>query len=253
MQWTKGGPYQTPRVDERFQDPEVSHEVKDAVPDESRLSSSPSTYQSGYRRPAVKAGSLREVGSGKNQTDTGNGPSRSQQGANADTGGEDQDSKIIGIPRRQDSRASDEAWNKVFHTATGGETSVKKGIPISERPPLVFEPMDTDTDEGPPGSAASYEIPVQVTSERPPRRGVGNNDTRSLSKATGSALMINELDKNIDQIALQLGTEGTKLPAIPSLPTQEDSFSSISDSFGTLLGATANPYVHISHLGHIIH
>ncbi|OIW30760.1 subtilisin-like protein [Coniochaeta ligniaria NRRL 30616] len=233
MQWTKGGPYQTPRVDGRSENPGVDHIVKDSIPDESTLSSSP-TYQSIYRRPAVRTGSLHEVVPGRKQTDTGHGLPQNQQGASGDICEKNnQDSAVTGTLERYDSRDPHESSNKVFREATGRE-------PVGERAPVVFEPIDIDTDDESSSSVPSSEVRGQPTPRQIALQEVGNNDMRFSS--TGSAFMSNDLEKHIDQTASHPATEDTALPAIPSLPTQEDSFKSISDSFGTLLEATGNPF-----------
>ncbi len=254
MQWTKGGPYQTPRVDERSENPGVEGFVKVAVPDESTLSSSASPYQNIYGRSAAKTGSPRGIDPGRKQTKTGYGPSQNQQAASGDASEEDdEDSEITGGPGRHDSRDPHESLNKVFREVSGTETSAMNAdgltwiVPVSEKAPLVLEPNDIETDEGPSSPDASQEAQLLSVSKQTARQDVGTGDTRFLSKITDSALIINDQENPIDPSATQSETKDTALPAILSLPSQEDSFGSISNSFGTLLEATGNPYVSISH------
>lgn len=206
MQWTKGGPYQTPRVDERSQNRKVGHDAKIIVPDTSELSSSPTRY----------------------------------------------DSETSGAPRRHDNRNPYESWNKSFGESTGKETLVRKAneprwnTPLGVRAPIVFEPIHTDTNDESPGSVEPMGSSLEATAPIVFEQIDTDTDDEPSGplETTGSTLERTGAEKN-DELSSELETENATLPTIPSLPSQEDSFGSIADSFGTLLEATANPYVTI--------
>lgn len=205
MQWTKGGPYQTPRIDEHPQNREVGHDAKIIVPGTSELSSSPTRY----------------------------------------------DSETSGVPGRHDNRNPYESWNKSFRESTGRETLVKKANeprwnnPLDVRAPIVFEPIHTDIDDESPGSAEPTGPSLEATSPIVFEQVDTDTDDEPPGplETTGSDLERSGAGKKTDELPTELETENAALPTIPALPSQEDSFGSIADSFGTLLEATANPYV----------